>query len=210
VTLVPPLVRGAWVRPGGGTFPDQQKARGFGVDQFFWDATDPAADHPKKLPGVLDDMRKAGWKVGITRDPQWDGYSHPFGWYGAQLSKDITDLGCDGKQCSAVLDGEVHDSNRILAELKAFRKLRPGRFLYWTMEPKQGGIMSDELIAWINNDPLTWVVIQKYRNRMQPVSERAVIDDLRARGLREDKILVYYERYEEGFEGIIFDIANAA
>jgi hypothetical protein len=186
------------------------KARGWGVDQFFWDATDPAADHPKKLPGVLDDMRKAGWKVGITRDPRWDNYSHPAGWYGTQLSKDLTDLGCDGKQCSCVFDGEIHDSNRILAEIKAFRKLRPGRFLYWTLEPRQGGIISDELVAFINNDPLTWVVPQKYRGGMQPVSERIVVNDLRARGLGEDKILVYYERYEEGFEGIIFDIANAA
>jgi hypothetical protein len=194
VVLVPPLVRGAWVRPGGGTFPDQIKARSWGVDQFFWDATDPASDHPKKLPGVLDDMRKAGWKVGITRDPRWDNYSHPPGWYGAQLSKDLTDLGCDGKQCSCVLDLEIHDSNRILAELKAFRKARSGRFLYFTLEPKQGGILSDELVAWINGDPLTWIVPQAYRGGMQPVSERIVVDDLRARGLGE----------------IIFDIANAA
>jgi hypothetical protein len=211
--ITPPVVHAAWVRPGGAVFPDQAKGRLLGVDQFFWDANDPCPGHKDHLAGVLDDMRRALWKVGITRNMRnalWpDSETDPVK-FGLQLSKDITRLGCDGKQCSAIADLETHDMGWVLAALKAFRAARSGRFLYWTLEPKQGGIIPSELAAWINNDPLTWVVVQKYRGGMQPVSERAVLDDLQFAGIRLDKILVYYERYEEGFEGILFDFANVA
>src|SRR6266545_3687525 len=173
---------GAWVRPGGPLFPDQEKGRRIGLQQFFWDATDKGID-PRTNGGtdVLELMRKAGWKVGITRDPTWDGYNiTPEAW-GLKLSDDLTRLGCDRKQCSVIADIEVHDSDWILRALKSFRAKRPNRYLYWTMEPFQGGIISVTLVAWINADPNCWVVPQKYRGDMRPVSENACIEDLMLR-----------------------------
>ncbi len=211
MTLLPPLVKAAWVRPDGPMFPDQDKARRLGVDQFFWDANDPAPDHPRHLAGVLDDMRGAHWKVGITRNmrnSEWpDSATDPVE-FGFQLSKDLTRLGCDGKQCSVIADLETHDMLWVHGALAAFRSKRPGRFLYWTLEPQQGGLLPSSLVEGINADPLTWICVQKYRGGMQPVSERFVIDNLKGAGVLEEKILVYYDRSEEGFEGILFDFAN--
>ena len=194
-------MKAAYVRPGGPLFPDQEKAKRVGLEQFFWDATDPQIQDG----AVLKAMRAAGWKVGTTRDPGWTNTTDPKA-FAALLSGDITRLAGPGVQHSVIADIEAHDSAYVLAVLQEFRRLRPGRFIFWTLEPLQGGWWSGDLSAWIASDSQTWVVPQLYRGNMAPVSERAVIADLPF-PLRSDQMLAYYDRYEGAFNGIIFDWA---
>ena len=199
-------MRAAYVNPGGAAVPDQQKARLMGVDQFVWDATDPVP--PIGLAALLVTMSGAGWKVSInrnTRNDEWpDSETDPV-LFGRQCSKDLTRLQRDGgRQCSVVMDIEGHDSAWILAALRAFRSVRPGRFLYWTLEPLQAGWMTPALRDFVNLDPFTWIVPQKYRGTMAPVSERACIENLTAVGFNELKVKVYYDRWEEAFDGIVY------
>lgn len=199
-------MRAAYVNPGGPNVPDQAKARLMGVDQFVWDATDPVA--PFGLAALLVTMSGAGWKVAVnrnTRNELWPDSETDAVKFGQQLSGDLTRLQRDGgRQCSVVADIEGHDSDWILAALRAFRAKRPGRFLYWTLEPLQAGWMTPALRDFVNHDPLTWIVPQKYRGSMAPVSERAVVDNLTSAGFTDAKVKVYYPHWEEDFDGIVF------
>ena len=199
-------VRAAYVNRGGALVPDQDKARLMGVDQFVWDALDPA--QPVGLAALLVTMRGVGWKVAVnrnTRNDEWpDSETDPVK-FGRQCSADLTRLQCDGgRQCSVVMDVEQHDPDWILAALKAFRAVRSGRYLYWTLEPLQAGWMTRALLDFVNHDPLTRIVPQMYRGSMAAVSERAVVADLTLHGFADEKVKVYYDRWYERFDGIVY------
>jgi len=177
-----------------------------GVDQFVWDAVDTVP--PIGLAALLVTMSGTGWKVSVnrnTKNDEWpDSETDPV-LFGRQLSKDLTRLQRDGgRQCSVVMDVEQHDPAWVLAAIKAFRQVRPGRYLYWTMEPLQAGWMTRELRDAVNLDPLTWIVPQMYRGSMAPVSERVVVDNLTNAGFLDSKVKVYYDRWCEGFDGIVY------
>lgn len=203
-------MKAAYVRPGGPQFPDQDKARRLGVDSFIWDATDPAP--PLGLAGVLGGMRGAGWKVGITRDPVWENYRKAPEGFARQCSDDLTRLGRDGEQCFMVMDIERHDAAYVGEAIAEFKRVRPGRFLYWTMEPLQfaPSWVTDGLVTYLRALPNFWLVPQLYRGGMEPVSERACVDEIAARGISRGRILSYYGRFEERFNGVLFDFANIA
>ncbi len=200
-------MRANYVNPGGPAVPDQAKARLMGVDQFFWDATDPVA--PDGLPSLLTVMRAAGWKVGINRNMRnelWpDSPTDPVA-FARKLSDDLTRLGCNGKQCSLLPNAETHDMDWVFTMLRALRGLRPGRYIYWALEPLQGGLMPVTLRDFINRDPFTWAVPEAYRGTMAPVSERAVVNDLTLRGLVDAKVKVYYGSWCEDFDGILYNV----
>jgi hypothetical protein len=199
-------MRAAYVNRGGANVPDQKKARLMGVDQFVWDATDPVA--PIGLAALLVTMRGAGWKVAVNRNMRnadWpDSETDPVK-FARQMSGDLSRLGCDGgKQCSLVPNAETHDVAWVEVMLRQLRHERPGRYIYWALEPLQAGLMPVTLRDFINGDPLTWIVPEKYRGSLAPVSERAVVENLTAVGFNEAKVKVYYDRAEEDFDGIIF------
>lgn len=76
------------------------------------------------------------------------------------------------------------------------------------MQPHKGGIIGDPLRDLINNDPRVTVAPYLYRNNMQRCSERWVIDDLLARKIRPEKILAYHCDWSEGFNGILWNLAE--
>jgi hypothetical protein len=199
-------VRAAYVNRGGPNVPDQDKARLMGVDQFVWDAVDPVA--PIGLAALLATMRGAGWRVAInrnTKNEEWPDSETDPAKFGTQLSLDLSRLQCDyGRQCSVVMDVEQHDAAWVETAIRAFRHLRPGRYLYWTLEPLQAGWITPTLRDLVNLDPLTWIVPQMYRGSLAPVSERAVVDDLTGHGFNDAKVKVYYDRWYEDFNGIVF------
>jgi hypothetical protein len=207
-------MRGAQIHPGGALFPDRTKMKAWALDSLVYQANDKnlwTPDHKS----VLDLMRAESYKIGLlrnTRNAEWPDSPLDPTELGQKMSQDITDFGQDGKQCFQVFDGEIHDSLYILKTLMAFRAKRSGRFLYWTMEPKQFGWawIEQSLIDYINADPYLWIIIQLYRSQMQPVSERVCVDQAMMRGIKPGKILCYYDRYEEDFNGVIYDYANAS
>ena len=204
-------MRATWVRPGGPLIPDQQKAKLMGIDQFFWDSKDPAA--PIGLPALLVTMRGNGWKVGInrgTRSPQYPDSELDPAAFGRQLSQDLTDVQTNGQQCSVIANAETHDMDWIERMIRAFAAARPGRYLYWALEPLQAGLITVTLRDLINGNPHVWIVPEMYRGTMSPVSERAVVNNLLQGGFHEDKVKVYYDRWYEDFDGIVYDYTNAA
>src|SRR5215471_14996492 len=209
-------MRSTWVRPGGPLFPDRTKAKAWALDGFIWNANDKTIkpQTPKGASPVLDPMRAEGWKIGINRNThneEWPDSPTDAAQFAAKMSQDITDLNQNGKQCFVVFDGEMHNADWNLGVLQEFYRLRNGRYLYWTMEPKQfgPGWVTPALISWINRCPLLWIVIQLYRSQMQPVSERVCVDQAIAAGVAPGKILAYYDRYEEDLNGIVYDYENA-
>ena len=207
-------MKAAYVRPGGPLFPQGHEpggvARATDLQQFFWDATDPT------LPQVLGPMRAEGWKVGTTRDPNWTQPYPTAEVFAGLLSADIQRLAGPGVQHGTIADVEAHNPTWILAMLQAFRRFRPQRYLYWTCEGLQGGWFTPELVTWINDDPFTWVVPQCYYGEAvnppgrRPISERAILDDLAPTMLHDAKIKTYRDRYEAGWDGVLFDWANIA
>jgi hypothetical protein len=208
-------VRGAWVRPDGPLVPDQRHARDLGCEYLAWDATDPALSKTLAEGNLLDVMRGAGWRVATTRSDAWPGTPNDGRLFGQLLAADLVRLSGPGKQHSTIADIERHDSAYVLAALKEFRSLCPSRYLFWTMEPLQFGPawVTDALVSYIRSAPYTWVVPQLYRGESvpverRPVSERACHAEIGARGLPPTKIMSYYARWEERWDGWLFDLVN--
>lgn len=156
---------------------------------------------------VLDEMRTAQingvpqkYKVRITRDTHWPGSMTIPEAFAKQLSDDVTFLNQDGKQCSLAVDYEGKDGDFIYRLFVEIRKLRPGRGIFWTMEPNQGGwiVNYPKLVALINNDPLIFVVSQTYDFNMNPYG---TADGIRVNlwdaGLRRDKVELYYGLHDK-------------
>jgi len=203
-------VKAAWVRPGGPRIPDGGKLAKYGITTLYWDATDPVlmTTNKAKEPFLVE-MRKYV-RVGITRDPVWTGST------GKQLAgllaTDLHRLESDNLQCYVIADIEAlwqRGSAYVLEWLKAWRTLKPTRVTAWTTEPTQGGVISDELVTAINNDPNLIVVPQIYYAGMVDAVESRVVLDLAARKIRPDRIYPYYDAGDmpAAWDGIIFDFA---
>jgi hypothetical protein len=202
-------VKAAITLKGGARWPAQSKARTLGVDRLGWEADDPNID-PKLNGGVqvIEPVRANGFSIFLMRDPRWDNYMDPPATWAKKFSSDLTRLGLEGKQCALLADIEIHDSNWILAALQELRRLRSGRGLTWSPEPIQGGIVSDDLRDFINNDPMVTVSPQCYRGNMTPVSERWAVDDLLARKIKPEKILPFYGSYCDGWNGFLYNLTE--
>lgn len=199
--------------PGGGQFPDQDLAKARGVDTIGWDARDVNIQklNPDGTNATIESVRSNGFNIFIFEAPGWYNWPAPEA-FAKIASDDLNRLGLYNptkkinKQCWIDLDIEIDDANWVLRALKEMRRLRPGRSLVWSFQPIKGGIISDALRDFINADPMISVAPFNYRNDMRPVATRWILDDLRARNLDEERIKMYFDRYEEGFDGILYGI----
>lgn len=196
-------MKAAWIRPGGGAIPDGNKAKAWGINTLFWDATDPQIDAT-----FFDKVRSWGFTPGITRDPIWTGST------GTDLARlldaDLVRLGSGNKTCIAMVDIEAlwaRTAQYVINWLVEWRTLRPTRKTYWTTEPGQGGVISDVLVAKINLDPNLVVIPQLYYSGMVDAVESRTVLDLAGRKIRPDRIYPYYdaENMPAAWDGIIFD-----
>lgn len=205
-------MRAAWIRPGGAAVPDGAKAKRYGIDTLYWDATDPVISAE-----FFDKVRSWGFKPGITRDPGWTGAS------GTQLATLLADdlhrLGSDNKTCYVIADIEAmwqRGSGFVLEWLSAWRAMKPTRITSWTTEPFQGGTVSDELAARINADVNLTVIPQLYFSGMEPANEAQVALEMAQTNGRRDilrsKIKCYYDpaNLPAAWDGIVFDFAVLA
>lgn len=223
-------MKAALVLPGGGTFPknyiDQSglpnAAKDWGVTEFgFHTCLDNGIKNPElTLPGkpkgsVLDGVRSHGFKLRLTRDYNWPRTDTTAYGLAKALSDDVTYFGQDGKQCALGMDIEAHNGAYVIEALKSIRSLRPGRSVFWTMEPNQGGWIKDwpELVALINADPFISVVAQTYDFHMNPYGDNDGIRvNLWDAGISRDKVEVYYGKNLKPnparWSGVLYDWNN--
>jgi len=112
------------------------------------------------------------------------------------------------RQCAINADLEVDDSEWVFRALAQLLSVLPGRGITWSMQPHKGGIISDTLRDLINKSQWITVAPYTYRNNMQRCSERWVVDDLIARGIKPEKILCYYRDVCEGWNGLLWDLVQ--
>lgn len=138
------------------------------------------------------------FQYGVYRDPHWDGIQDPNTL--AQLAHlDIVAATGGNKflSCSFMFDIEFpyRDGDWLLAVFKAFRMLRPGRLLSWTMEPMQGGWIKSfpALVNWINRDLNAVVVGQTFGAKMEPVDPELVRRDLIDAGFLPARVRLFLD-----------------
>jgi hypothetical protein len=206
-------MKAAYVRPGGPLYPVKRDTfKQLGGQQFFWDANDPAIQPPAI---VLSGMRQAKWMVGTTRDPSWTSPLPDPITFAEMLVSDLARLAGKGIQHSTIADIEGQHAEYAHTVRVNFRALAPGRYFYWTFEPFQGGAIPEHVAEGFNTDPYSWMVPQLYFGESvpageRPVSERAVLNDLEQTTIHDSKVKCYYDRYEAGWEGVLFDWTNIA
>jgi len=207
---------------GGPFVPNGDKAKQYGVNEFVFEADDPALREPDasgKPAGqkLFADLRGWGYKVRIMRDVGWPSSGGTPLRIAAALSNDITIYGggAEGQpslaQLSAMYDGEVpHDAAFHEAVIREFFRRRPGRSLVWTLEALQAGWISDSLVALINGSPLLYISPQAYYGDMTPLYVPRVIENLVGRGINREKIqpFIRADRADEGWYGIVYDHAK--
>lgn len=197
-------------------WPDQAKAHRLGVDRLGFQADDPRLAW-KSLGSTgtsfLEMLRMNGWSLYLSRS-LW-GMTSPSAIAQAFVD-DMRRLDMlptaqhPARQCALNADLESDDAAFILSTLMRIRALLPGRGLTWSFQPHKGGIMSDALVDFINNDRMVTVAPFTYRNDMTPCSERWVVDDLVGHGIKPAKVLPYYSRWAEGWDGFLYDLENIA
>lgn len=205
-------MKAALVLQGGPAGVDGAKAKAWGITRLFWEARDPNA-----TTQLLKDVRAAGIGVGLMRDPSWNGATAAG--LAAFMSQDLSDRGYNSStgpdSCAAMFDNETHGSAYALEVLRSWRALRATRTTLWTLESGQAGWMEPDLVNYINSDPNLMVVPQIYLGspRMYPGSERWACDDLRRRGIQENRIVAFYDGERTipyGWNGIIYDFTVLA
>lgn len=225
-------MKAALVLPGGPEFPKSWNTLGpkWGVTEWGFHVCfdDGTPNTELTIGGVrgakLDAMKNAkilgtpqNYHVRITRDTSWPGSLTIAEAFAGQLSRDVTFLGQDKKQCALGIDYEGKDGDFIYRILKEIRRIRPGRGVFWTMEANQGGWIKNFplLVALINSDPLIFVVGQTYDSAMNPYG---TADGIRVNlwdaGFDRDKVELYYTLKDRPdparASGVYFDWNNFA
>jgi hypothetical protein len=198
-------------------WPDQAKARHLGADRLGFQADDPRLawkEGGSTGRSFLELLRANGWSLFLSRS-LW-GFGGSPAVFAQMFVDDMRRLDMlptqqhSARQCALNADLEVDDPVWILRTLMAIRALLPGRGLTWSFQPHKGGIMSAELVDFINNDRMVTVAPFTYRNDMTPCSERWVVDDLADHGIKRAKVLPYYSTWAEGWDGFLYDLENIA
>lgn len=194
----------ALVLPGGPKVPDLAKAARLGITRFYWSAEDNQID-----TSLFDAMRAKGYEVGLMRDPHWDNRSPQS--LAEKLHDDIIRLGSHAKQCAVMADIEYHDPSYVRDFITFWRGLRPTRPTSWTLEPNQGGWFPKYLVDKVNADPNLVVIPQNYYFNMSPAVEWKTALDIAARGVRTDRISIFYgaNALPAAWDGVVFDFIAA-
>ena len=223
-------MKAALVLPGGPLFPNRyaELAPVWGIQEWgFHTCFDDGSPNTNLTIGgvrgkVLDEMRAAkingvpqNYRLRVTRDYSWPRPVMTAEGLAKALSDDLTFLGQDGKQCALGMDIEAHDGGYVLAALREIRRLRPGRGVFWTMEPNQGGWIKNwpQLVAFINDDPMVFVVGQTYDFNMNPYgTDDGIRCNLWDAGIRRDKVELYYGLHQKPnparWSGSLYDWNN--
>ena len=201
--------------PVGGQikWPDWAKMKQMGVERMGFPTTDPRIPFKDANGSFLEQVRSKGVTLFAFR-ALWGWSGSPEGWadqFRTELGQmDMLKTGQHGaRQCALNADLEVDDSAWMMACLARILQVLPGRGLTWSLQPHKGGVISDKLVNFINAQRWLTICPFNYYNDMRPVSERWVVEDLLARGIRNDKILIYYGRYCEAY-GILYDLDTIA
>lgn len=112
------------------------------------------------------------------------------------------------KQCAVQFDFENHDPQGFVRWLQEWRALRPTRTTEWTLEPRQRGWFTPELVAAIAGDPKLFVIPQTFRGGMQPVAQDAVWREL-AGVLPPARVKLCYDAKQgapEAMDGFLFTL----
>jgi len=195
-------------------WPNQAKARAAGADRLGFQADDPRLAWKETGSNIpfLEKIRANGWSLFLSRS-LWGYTGSPAGmaqlFYMDMARLDMLPTAAHkARQCALNADLESDDPAWVLATLMEIRRLLSGRGLTWSHQPIKGGIYSDALVDFINGDSMVTVAPFLYRNDMTPVSERWAVNDLINRGIRPSKILPYYGRKCEGWDGFLYDLAQ--
>jgi len=207
--------------PGGSLFPNKAKVDAYGLDRIGWPTMVEIPGGYKPNPildknqnggvNVIEEVRTSWTKTVFLFRALWGWNGTPEAW-ADEFKKDLARLDLlktathAPRQCALDADLEVDNSDWLMRALGRLMQIMPGRGVTWSGQPHKGGIISDAFVDFINNHKWLTVAPFKYRNDMQPCSERWTIEDLKARGIRDDKILIWYDRYEEGFNGFLYGI----
>lgn len=209
--------------PGGGLFPSKERVDRFGLDRIGWptfvEAPGGGVIRNPLLelslsggPNVIEEVRNNWSKTVFLFRALW-GWSGPPEAWADEFRKDLARYDLTSKpgvhparQCALDADLEVDNPDWIRRALGRLLEVLPGRGLTWSFQPHKGGIMSPALVDFINGQRWLTVAPFKYFNDMQPCSERWVVEDLRAAGIADAKILVWYDRFESGFDGFLYGI----
>lgn len=194
------------------SWPNQAKARAMGVNRLGFQADDPRLawkENGSWGRSFLEALRASGWSLYLSRS-LW-GMTSPTviaqAFYSDMKRLDMLPTAQhQARQCALNADLESDDAAFILETLSRIRGLLPGRGLTWSFQPHKGGIMSDELVAFINGDKWVTVAPFCYLNDMTRCSERWVVDDLVAHGIKPAKVLPYYADWSVGWNGFLYDL----
>jgi hypothetical protein len=210
----------AFVNPGGPSQPDYAKAARHSITRLYWQANDEQLTR-----GVIDAVGKRGIGPGILRDPRWgtlsrlefdkaeaSGHLPPpldAPTLARTLSQDLDRLGFDAStdpySCTVLADIEEHSNTYMLLFLTTWRRYRAKRVTGWTLEPHQGGWMSDDLIRLLQTTKVS-AFPQAYYGNMTPTDPDWTRCNLIERGLPRGMVGVVYSALHlpEYWDGLAF------
>lgn len=170
-------MRGVWI--DNGTNPDYAKLARYGITVPFFDPRDPrvTADYLAEVaahPGIDTCGIYTAWNWdGTFKDPktyvQWtDAVLRNIGWPGNALVCLDMEKGANG-----VTDATF--GQYVVAALKEWRRLRPKRDTWWTLEGFQGGNFSVIQVQAIAGKAVR-IAPQMYAGNMAPLEHDVTID----------------------------------
>lgn len=182
-------MRSIWINEGDELNVD--RVRAFGIERVFWSERSHTPDHIRYA-------RSQGFSVGIYSDPIWYGYPPPQT-YRDDLNHAVTRMLGDNAQLAVMVDYERHDAAWIIDFFYWWRRVRPARETYWTLEGFQGGwayrAMRSAQLSYTNFVP------QCYDDKMRPYDSAGVVKDLVDWGVDTDRVLPFIDAVEADRRG---------
>lgn len=174
---------------------------------------------------IIDVCHSHHVQAGISIDPKsW--FNEDFAAAALRVHNKLNELGFTGAHvadpCPILFDYEDQSIERVVAGLKAWRKLRYKRDTCWSMEPLQGGWVTDpQMVTQIAPDLNLTLLPQTYRWNMAPVVQDAVLMDLmRPNTYSRLRIRLYYQSFyktattdltfpiQEAWDGVMYDLEH--
>lgn len=199
----------------------------YALDRISLDARQATAQDLTDLRAGQRDLAGdlvRGVSVGMHRDPVWGDLTYDE-WVQAQAQgrtppymdaptlahtadADLFHVATAQAHPAYRFDIERHDPAYLLAWLREWRALRPTRATEWTLEPRQRGWFTPELISTLRLDVHLTVIPQTFRGRMQPVAQDAVWRELAAALVPTQVKLCYDAQHgaPEAMDGFLFTL----
>lgn len=164
-------MKAVWIDAGND--PDYTKLQKYAIDTAFFDLRDSRC-----TAAYFDGVRAKGLGVGVYAVASWFPQSTPQA-FAQWVSGELLRIGWKGNPL-VCLDIETHDIERYVVPcLQEWRRIRPNRPTWWTLEGGQGGLFTATDVTNIASLSVR-VVPQFYRGDMVPLPHSPVIDLLMA------------------------------